>query len=239
MNDLEQQDDLPGADAQLPLSMLTGEGEAVATPSFDSSFAEKKSSMGGMMLLAMVLLVATGVLLAMRMTGGVSATDTSLAAAEQKIDAALKKLTGAKPTNTQAQEIDALFKDADSIVTIFASDPSQKHVNPDDLQKNPFEMFVTAKPAASKSDTADAIDRMKAERLKQIKAELEKLTLQSVLSGRKSLAVINGKVHNEGDSVGSFTITAINPSGVRLTADGNTYTLTMAKPSDEGVQVSN
>lgn len=239
MSEFDQQDELTQADAQMPLSMLTADGEVPATPSFDSSFAEKKSSMGGMMLLAMVLLVATGVLLAMRMTGGVAAMDTSIVAAEKKIDEALKKLSGQKAADAQAQQIDTLFKDADAVVTMFASDPSQKQVTPDDLQKNPFEMFIVAKPGAGgNSDTAAAIDKMKAERLKQIKAELEQLKLQSLLNGRKSLAVINGKVYNEGDVVGSFTITSISPSGVRLTADGNTYTLVMEKPEDEGVQVS-
>ena len=99
---------------------------------------------------------------------------------------------------------------------------------------------METKPAAGAgSDSAAALDKMKAERLKQIKAELEGLKLQSLLSGRKSLAVINGKVYNDGDNVGSFTITAINPTGVRLTADGNTYTLVMEKVDDEGVQVNN
>ena len=236
MNDFKDNDAIADSDAQLPLSMIAGENDAAAMPSFDASFAQKKSSMGGMMLIIMVLLIAAGVLGVMRMTGGVAGADKSLAEAEKKIDQALKKLAGtSEPGAAPAAGIEAIFKDADSVVTMFASDPSQKQVAPEQLQKNPFELFVAAKPAGGTSDSAAAIDKMKAERLKQIHKELEDLKLQSLLSGRKSLAVINGKVYNEGDMVGSFTIVSISPSGVRLTADGNTYTLQMEKPEGEGV----
>ena len=228
-----------GNSPQVPLSMLTGDGtEMPGAPSYDSSFAQKKSGLGGMILIVMVLLVGGGVLMAMRMTGGVAGADKGLAEAEAKIDQALRKLTMKPAAGADAgaanNSLESLFKDADTVVHMFANDPSQKQVTLEDLQKNPFELFVVKRPAGPGSETADALEKLKAQRLVQIKKELSTLKLQSLLNGRNSLAVINEKVLREGEAIGSFTVTSITPTGVRLTAEGNTYTLSMEKPVDGG-----
>jgi hypothetical protein len=229
----EYQHDETESDTQMPLSMLTSEQRVDGAAGFDSgAFAEKKSGVNGAMLLVVLLIAAAGVLGAMRMTSGVPTTDASIADAERKIDQALKKLaTPARAAETNGK-IQALLGDTDSIITMFANDPSRKQVSVDQLAKNPFELFVTRKAGSDTDPNVKVIDKLKAERLKKLKDELAKLSVQSVLQGRTSLAVVSGKVLREGDSVGSFTVTQIGPFGVRLTADGNTYTLLMDKPAE-------
>ncbi len=229
----EYQHDETESDMQMPLSMLTGDQPLEGAGGFDNSaFAEKKSGLSGPALLVVLLIAAAGVLGAMRMTGGVPTADASIAEAERKIDQALQKLaTPAKAAQTN-NKIQALLDDTDSIVTMFANDPSRKQVTVDQLAKNPFELFLVRKTEEAADPSAKVMDKLKAERLKKLKDELAKLSVQSVLQGRTSLAVVSGKVVREGESLGSFTVTQIGPFGVRLTAEGNTYTLLMDKPAE-------
>jgi hypothetical protein len=212
--------DVEDDDAQIPLNM-TGTAES-AIAALDAAGPIKKSN-GGVLLILGVLAVAGIALYTMRATATLEPTDASAVDAEKKIDQVLNRLSGKEkgPAN-----LGTLLKNSDQVVAMFAADPVKKQVTLDHLQKNPFELFML------KSDTpglpvADLSDKAKQEELRKLRAELESYKLQSVLSGKTSLAVINNKVVREGEQVGSFIVTQITKKSVIFTSGGNTYSLLM------------
>jgi hypothetical protein len=218
---------------QMPLGLGPVDGDLGA----DLSGAAEAMGPGkgrGALLLVGVLLVAAGTLYGMRLTGGVDAHDAQTADAEKKIDQALKRFGAADGSSVDPairQNIDAIFKDTETVLAKFGEDPTSKQVGLDHVQKNPFAL-VLIKRESGPTAAVQAIDKVKEQRLKELRKELESLNLQSLMNGKVALAVINGKVTREGDVIGSFTITSIAPSGVKLAADGNLYTLSMKKPEE-------
>ena len=191
----------------------------------------------GMLLLAVVLAVAAGVLFLMRKTGAAT-IDKSLASVELKIEQALAQagLGDGQQAEGVVVGVDALFRNSDDVIAMFVNDPANKQVPPSGVQKNPFLRPLTGR-AASEPVTAlpvvTAEDRQRQIRLQQVRAELATLTLQTVMNGRTPIAVVSNKVVREQDQLGSFTVVAIEPMAVVLTADGNSYRLTMKPPAIE------
>jgi biotin carboxyl carrier protein len=189
-----------------------------------------------MLLLLGVIGVAAATLYAMRVGGHVDVNDASLVGVETKIEQALARLKadGAPATGLSAEQLATMFKDTDEVVATFAADLTRKQVTLDYLQKNPFELFSPDGPKEVKTADQAALDQAKVARQKKLKAELDTMKLQSLMSGGATrLAVVAGKVVREGDQVGSFTVTGISSAGVLLTADGNTWTLTMEQPGEK------
>jgi len=192
----------------------------------------KKRINEGMLLLAIVLVVAAAVLFLMRKTG--SATiDQSLASVELKIEQALAQVGVGQAGKAGGHGVDALLRNSDDVIAMFVNDPSKKQVPPDNLKKNPFYRPVKAKAGqtpveASPVVTAEELQRQN--RLRQLRGELTKLTLQTVMRGKTPVAVISNKVVREQDKLGSFTVVTIEPMAVVLTAEGNSYRLTMEPP---------
>lgn len=213
---------------------LPGSGETDF--SFLDAAAAKpaKRSLGGVGMVLLVVAIGAAALYGMRLANNhVNKPDPGAAAAEKKIDLALAKLAGEKGAKKGHKFTDVLH-DTDQIIAMFASDPASRQVDVQHLQKNPFEMFPGSGTAKTVSATTD--DAAHAERLRRLRMELEQLKLQSVLSGNGSgFAVISGKVVREGGSIGSFVVTSIAGSTVKLSADGNTYTLAMAQPSEDTI----
>lgn len=216
---------------QMPLGL---DDPAFGADAIGGSGGASSKSKTPLILLA-VLLVAGGTLYGMRMTGGIDSSDTTTAEAEKKIEAALRRLTGgtsAPATDPLVKRnLDELFRDTEDVITLFGDDPTENQVELENVKKNPFELIVMRKESDdSTAEAVAAIDKVKAKRLEALKKELATIKLQSIMSGKTALAVIDGKVVREGDAVGSFQITSISPYGVRLTAEGNIYTITMKKP---------
>lgn len=226
---LAPEDDGP---AQMPLGV--GDQNMLGEPlGLEAAPRAGSGRMQSALVMLLVVVVAAGALWTMRVTGGVEKVDSSVSAAEQKIEQALARLkSGDKSAALKEEHLDSLFGDTDQVVAIFENDPTKKQIEVDNLNKNPFALVVTQK----KSDQAEsvaAIDRVKAERMAQLKREFDKLQLQSLLNGSTPLAVVSGKVVRAGDSVGSFDVISIGPGGVKLSAEGNSFTLTMKQPSDK------
>jgi len=214
-----------GGDAPLGESPLGLESSSGAKPNTGKTQSA--------LIMLLVLIVAGGTLWTMRVTGGVEKMDSSVSVAEQKIEQALAKLKGeSKDSPLEQDNLNELFGDTEQVVAIFEDDPTKKQINVDNLSKNPFELVVTNKKD-DQTETVSAIDRLKDERNKELKRELGKLELQSVLSGATPLAVISGKVVRVGDTIGSFDVVGITQTGVKLSAESNRYTLSMQQPSDK------
>ena len=69
--------------------------------------------------------------------------------------------------------------------------------------------------------------RRREERTRQLRGEVDRLQLQTVMIGRTPMALIGDEIVRVGDRIGSFTVTAIRPGAVELSAEGNMYTLMM------------
>ncbi len=143
---------------------------------------------------------------------------------ETRIEEALAKLQSKAmdPSDPLAQKnVDGLFSDVDSVVHIFDDDPTTRQVPLEYVQKNPF-----ISPVVKASDMGNggaAIDL----RVKKLEAELKTLTLKSIAQGRVPLALINDQMVQPGQKIGSFLVLSITGLTVELTAEGNTYHLTM------------
>jgi len=192
----------------------------------------KKRINEGMLLLGVVLVVAAAVLFLMRKTGAAT-IDQSLASVELKIEQALAQVGVGQAGENPGKGIEALLRNSDDVIAMFVNDPSNKQVSPDNLKKNPFYRHVASKATDDPVDMVPVVtaeDRQRKLRLEQLRAELSKLTLQTVMRGRTPIAVISNKVVREQDKLGSFTVVAIEPMAVVLTAEGNSYRLTMQPP---------
>lgn len=197
--------------------------------------AKKRVSQGVLLLLA-ALVVAGAALFIMRKTGQAS-VDTSANSVEKQIEAALAQLTG-KPMTTSGggggSGGDALLADTDQVIARFADDPTARQIDLEHVRKNPFMLTIAARPVANDGQAVPIVnvdDRVKQQQLQQLRAELDKLTLQTVMEGRTPLAVISNKVVRTGDLIGGFRVVSIEPRAVTLTAAGNTYQLTMQQPN--------
>lgn len=182
----------------------------------------------GVLLLLLVLAVAAGALFVMRKTGAAT-VDTTANTAERKIEIALAQLTGKAKAGSESS---LLSQNTDEVIARFAEDPTARQVDIDHVRKNPFMLTVAVQPTntAQPVMTVNLEDRAKQQQLQQLRSELDKLSLQSVMEGRTPLAVISNKVVRAGDAIGSFHVVAIETRAVTLTADGNTYQLTMQQP---------
>ena len=184
----------------------------------------------GALLMVIVLCVGGGTLWTMRITGAIGTANPEFAEAEAKIEKALERFLGTKnPTPGQAGEaLGELFGDTDEMIIIFSDDPTANQVPVDNVQKNPFELFVKPPvgPAALAARPDDAA-RHEADQQRQLQAELDRLTLNSVLIGKEPVAVIADKVLKEGQTIGSFTVKSISATSVELTAEGKEYRLTL------------
>ena len=147
------------------------------------------------------------------------------------MDHRLEHLSGGddRPGERDA-DADDPFSDSKKIVALFAQDPSTKQVAPDKVQKNPFELLLDRSRTPVVKPAADPSEKEHLARISKLRAELNKLTLQSVLQGPEPMAIISTRVVRIGDRIGPFTVAEIRRSAAVLTAENNSWTLTMESP---------
>jgi len=204
----------------------------------DASPAPKRKRINeGAVLLAAVLLVAAGVLLVMRQTGSARTTGGA-SSVEIQVEKALAQMTGGRVDENGNLKLPS----TEAVVALFADDPASKQVGLNELKFNPFALRVTTRIQRTDTDggesqqenVADRRAQQAAERRsKQLRQELKDLELQTVMNGQSPMALISGQVVREQAQLGSFTVTAIEPMAVVLTAGDNSYRLTMKQPGAE------
>ncbi|MEX2671879.1 MAG: hypothetical protein WD294_07195 [Phycisphaeraceae bacterium] len=205
-------------------------------------FAPPKSKSNGMLVLVLAVVVGAGALWGMRMAGSGDPVSAPSGEAEQKIEAALARFAGGDddgdPALATRHALDVLFRDTDDVIALFSDDPTHNQVGLKELQKNPFKLLITRSDSDGDESgetevaTVDSAERERKERLAKIQQEYKTLKVQSVLTGDPSLAVVNDVVVRVGETVGSFEVTSIGPQGVRMTAEGETFTLRLTQPED-------
>lgn len=187
----------------------------------------------GAILIAVVVLVAGGVLYGMRLAQGELTTGVNRQV-EARVEATLARLT--QPQAMQADDplaqdnLRELFEDTDAIVAMFATDRTASQVPINYVQKNPFTLHTpVAKVEEATERKGPSEEELRAQRRVQLEGEIQNMRLQSVMGGRTPIAIINNEFLREGQEFGSFTVKQI--SAERLTVilehQGERFTLSM------------
>lgn len=82
----------------------------------------------------------------------------------------------------------------------------------------------------SEPDTPEVPVETAEQRAQRIQQEADKLTLGSIMLGRKPIAVINGDIRTVGDKIDGFSLKEINARSVILVKEGARVELTMKVP---------
>ncbi len=224
-------DDEPAAEQEAhpqSLSLLTGIAGSGAGNAGTAGFGvpleneKKKLATQSALIIAVLGVVAVGALMGMRvMTGPVVAhgasaeTDAFIETVDIRL-ANIGQMDKADPLHPAAMQ--ALFADTDQIIATIKADHTVKQVPIDQVAKNPFAMHVEEKVVAE-VDKGAAEAAARAAMLKDLYTEFDGIQLQSVVAGRRPVAVIQGELYRVGETVGSFTVQAIDQRGVAFTTD--------------------
>ena len=183
---------------------------------FNSDREQKAIAMQSAILIAIVAVVASGILFGMKLGkgGAVQATDSTNMA---KIDKFLLKTENPDLVD----ESDALHPrnvekllDRSRIVQELTQDFAEKGVPLDQLQKNPFAREIAPEEEAAVVDNSE---QEREQRMAELFEEMNRLDLSSIMgSGRRSIAVIGDKFYRIGDKVGPFRLANIAPGKVLL-----------------------
>ena len=212
------------------LSLLTGIGGASnAGPTFGvpAENEKKKLATQSALIIGIISVVAFGALLGMRTFtspvvahGATAETDAFIETVDIRL-ANIGQMDAADPLHPAAMR--ALFADTDTIIAQIRADPTAKQVPIDQVAKNPFAMHVEEEIIVAEQVDQAALDAAaRAATLKDLYTEFDGIELQSVVAGRRPVAVIEGELYQVGDTLGSFTIAAINQRGVAFTTEAVT-----------------
>lgn len=206
-------------------SFNMGGGVKTLGPALDpSAFAAANTGRGvsaQAIMLVLVVAVSGGLLFAMRTIGKKSAIDFSAASYED------------------FQPDSKLQADYERVMASLTSVHDPLDVALADLSRSPFAFRQSELPvptpdnprpvASPQGETPEQMAaRLAAQNKALIAAEFAKLTLHSVLGGKRPIARINDETVTVGDMVADlFQVAAIDGRSVILTARGQNYTLTM------------
>lgn len=186
---------------------------------FDSAEENKRIATQSAILIAIVAVIAGGVLLGMRLTqgGGAEAGATEQLA---KIETFIRKAENPDLVDeSDAQNpgnLNSMLADADTIVSKIATEYPEKAVPLEDVQKNPFELAFIGQTDEG-GPAPDFAERRRQDLLKALSNEFGMLELQSIMgSGRRSVAVIDNEFYRLGQRIGSFRIAGIQNGMVGL-----------------------
>ncbi len=204
-------------DVTLPLGVAEG-----ADTSFDplASNESRKRSMGGSLVIALVVVGAVAGLYSMRMLSRLTAAAIFDTDAESTIDAFLG-------SNVADGGGGTTFGNGTGVLEVLQDDYIDQQVPIESVRRNPFEIFqsvpnedpVDTGPVVPMGSTPEELDvRMRSD----IQIASTRLELKSVLGGSKPLAIINGEIVQIGDILSvsgvpfSFEVTRIMPAAVEL-----------------------
>lgn len=194
--------------------------QIAATDPGHAAAAVGKRSKNGLIILAIVVIVAGAGLITMRRIGLGTKLELTNLTIDYPIDSALNL-------------------DHQKVLEELSAKQIANQVPVDKVQKNPFlwdeSMHKTTvakepKKGPTGPDPSAEAARIAAENRRKIDSKFNTLTLNSVMDGRVPVAVVSGKMVRVGEQIeGMFIVGAIRPKDrtVELLADGRTYTLVM------------
>jgi hypothetical protein len=212
----------------MSLSSMGGDGD-------EEGFVTVPEESGGgllshtTLLVVVVAVVATASLYLMRATQGDLSASAELEEIEAKIQTTLTRLNS--PNLLQegdpllAENLNALLTPTEDMTAIFEHDVRDQQVPIEDVKKDPFSLALgdDSLAAANITGTGDDLGR----KLEKYRTELRGYALQSIMAGSRNIAVIGGEFYKQGDTLGSFRITAIDKFAVYLEAAGAPFELTL------------
>jgi hypothetical protein len=142
---------------------------------------------------------------------------------ETQVDSALSHLA----SSAEARRL--LAKKDQENIDIFYYEARQRQIPLNELHSNPFVHVdpppaePVAKPEAPAGPPKPPLEATR--RLAEALAEVEKLTLQTVLMGRRPTAMINNNLLTEGQRIRGWTVAGIRPKEVTLTWNEHTHVL--------------
>jgi len=231
LDDIETAGEEP---AQLPLMMGARpeglDGDIDLHSMSDGSKLFNKSTL----LIVAVLLIAAGTIYAMRLSQGEKGQSEEVTKSEARIEQLMTQLKSSQAAGGDHRlakgSIEALMNDAEFIIAQLDVDPTKRQVPVEFTKKNPFHLFIeqaipTAGPVKPKEDPEA---KRLAELMKKLEGELARLKIQSILpNGRKPVAIIDNKIVQLGEAVGSFKVKEIQKLAVILEAEGKEFTLSI------------
>ncbi len=240
--DEELDDDLVALDdaaveeepSQIPLMTGVGRPEGVDGDIDYSSLDTGSRLMNkGTMLIVAIMLIAAGALYAMRMSQGDGKQSEEVRKSEAKVEQLMTQLKSAQALggnhNLAKGSIEALLNDSEFIIAQLDVDPSRRQVPVEFTKKNPFHLFIERPvdaPVVKVEPNAE--EKRLAERMKKLEGDISRMKIQSILpNGRRPVAIIDNKIVQVGDAVGSFKVKEIQKLAVVLEADGKEFTLSI------------
>ncbi len=183
------------------------------------------------LILVGVFLAGAGAVAFLAMRGGPKEATASDKDLELKVEQFIARDTAKKVAGTTKTKADDLA-DTRKVVDEFYNFASRRQVPLDNLKSNPFVFGDGEEESTPAEDNTRAAKRAAAEaaakRKKALAAELAKLTLQSVMGGRRgNTAIINNNFVAINDSLGSFVVKSISGRSVELAAGETTFTLSL------------
>lgn len=237
MNDYQEPTNalIPNDDEEPAQMTLGGMGLGV-DDQVEQPYDDQSAGSGGGLLtnttliLIAVVLVAGGSLYAMRaMKGNLSSSDGDLKDIEAKIESTLSRLNSPDllPDNDPLNEsnLSALLTPTEDMTAIFEHDVRDQQVPIEDVKKDPFSLAILDGSKNAVQDTNRVTDRQKLE--EKLSKEAATLDLQSIMLGKRHIAVIGGEFYKQGDRLGSFTVTGIDKFTVYLEAQGMPFKLSL------------
>ncbi len=234
--------------SQIPLMTGVGRPEGLDGDIDYRSMGEGSKLLNkGTLLILGVVLIAGGALYAMRLSQGDSGPTEEVKKADARIEQLMTQIKSSEAAGGDHKlargSIEALMHDAEFIIAQLDVDPSKRQVPVEYTKKNPFYLFIdqAATPVAAKP-SEDAEAKRLAEQQKQLAAELARFKLGSILpNGRKPVAIIDNKIVQVGEAVGSFKVKEIQKLAVVLESENGTeFTLSIEndpnKPEIRGVK---
>ncbi|MCC6683113.1 MAG: hypothetical protein IT445_19625 [Phycisphaeraceae bacterium] len=201
------------------LSMLAGSGSfGEVDPAAAGSADTGRNFLGQTTLLIVVVaLVAAGSLYAMRLTQGIEPKDDSREL-EARMDNWITKLSSPDKVDPRdpihPDNLGLLFQDASQVLTLLNSDSTEHQVPIRYVKKNPFLFsFDEEQPIDTIAD-ANATELALARRRLQLEQSLSKYRVDSIMIGRRSVAIINNQMVQVGDHLGDFVVESIEPMQV-------------------------
>ena len=186
------------------------------------------------MLIVTVILIAAGALYAMRISQGDGKQSEDVRKSEAKIEQLMTQLKSADALGGNHSlakgSIDKLMNDAEFIISQLDVDPSKRQVPIEFTKKNPFYLFMErpVEAVATKAAEPNAEEKKQAELMKKLEGDLGRFKIQSILpNGRKPVAIIDGKIVQVGETIGSFKVKEIQKLAVILEAEGKEFTLSI------------
>ena len=224
-------------ESTMQLSLLGGVATGESPPEQDDpevgAGAGGRKLLGhGTLLLVLVVLCAAGGIYLMRLTQtDIVATLGISEDVEEKIEIALARYVPSDEADeAEANRIDSLLKDTDSVIEMFATDRTTHQVPIENVKKNPFTLPVVAAPVAPARSTDPVAGTAKPKvdvRRQELEREADGLKLETVINGHKPMAIISGEIARVGQNIGSFKVRKISGRSVQLEGGGHTFTIMM------------